>query len=188
MVLLKLEGCCCPLGCRGLVARQCLQVGEVGQIVWDAQLWPSDLLLQLLQCQASHDADVSGPAPKNIHCHFGSIALIMMQARAGSEGQAASLPVVGDSGLLGGVGLLGGEGGVTVVVVTGVAAVEAVTGVAAAAKVTGVAAAVGVAGTAAEVVAAVMEPLCCTAAFVLAVPVVSEKVAETPAGQAALKI
>ena len=145
-------------------------------------------VVALLQCQASHGADVSGPAPKNIFCHFGSIALIIMQARAGSEGQAASIPVVGDSGLLGGGGLLGGEGGVTVVVVTGVAAVEAVTGVAAAAKVTGVAAAVGVAGTAAEVVAAVMGPLCCTAAFVLAVPVVSEKVAGTSAGQAAFKI
>ena len=115
---------------------------------------------------------------------------------AGSEGQAALSPVAG-SGLLGGGGLLGSEGGVTVAVVTGVAAVEAVTGVAAVEAVTGVAAveavtgvaaAVVVAGTSAEVVAAVVGALCCTAALVLAVPVVSEKVAATSAGQAACKI
>ena len=74
--------------------------------------------------------------------------------------------------------LLGGGGGVTLVVVTGVAAAEEVSGVAA----------VGVAGRSAGVVAAVMGALCWTAAMVLAVPVVSEKVAATPAGQRAGRI
>ncbi len=63
-----------------------------------------------------------------------------------------------------------------------------VTGVAAAEEVSGVAAAVVVAGTSAGVVAAVMGALCCTAAMVLAVPVVSEKVAATSAGQRAGRI